>query len=109
MIVARSFLCAFQAAESRTALIIDLDSDLLILRIEVHVMNRPRGRQAKNVLVEYFVLHLGCLVPSNSTITRTKPGWTIISFAKCDRYTPDQVCSDRGRFGLDKPHLRHQK
>jgi hypothetical protein len=61
----------FQAAEFRTAWMIDLDSDLLILRIEVHVTNRPRGRQAKNVLVEFFVLHLGGPLPSNSTITHT--------------------------------------
>ena len=38
---------------------IDLDSDLLILRIEVHVTHLPRGRQAMNVLVELLVLHLG--------------------------------------------------
>lgn len=33
----------------------------------------------------------------------------VISFAKCGRYTPDQECLYRGRCGLDKPHLPHQK
>ena len=34
-----------------------------------HVTNRPRGRQAKNVLVEFFVLDLRGPFPSNSTIS----------------------------------------
>jgi hypothetical protein len=48
----------------------------LILRFEVHVTNRPRGRQAKNVLIEIFVLQFGGPSPSNSSISHSKDGRT---------------------------------
>ena len=42
---------------------IHLDSDLLILCVEFDVTDRPWRGQAKNVLVEFFVLHWGFLSP----------------------------------------------
>jgi len=76
MIVTGQFLLAFRAAELRPAGMIDLNSDLLILCVELHVTYRPRGSQAKDVLVQFFVLHLGVPFPENSTITHSNPGWT---------------------------------
>jgi hypothetical protein len=76
MIVTREILLAFRAAESCPPRMIDLDSDLLILRIEFDVTDRPWRGQAKNVPVEFFVLHWGVPFPEDSTITHSKPGWT---------------------------------
>jgi hypothetical protein len=36
---------------------IDLDSDIMILYVEFDVTDRPWRGQAKNVLVQFYVLH----------------------------------------------------
>jgi hypothetical protein len=61
MIVTREILLAFRAAESCPTRMIDLDLDLLILHVEFDVTDRPWRGQAKDVLVEIFVLHWGFL------------------------------------------------
>ena len=63
MIVTREILLAFRAAESRPTRMINLDSDRLILCVQFDVTDRPWRGQAKNVLVEFFVLHWGFLSP----------------------------------------------
>jgi hypothetical protein len=63
MIVTREILLAFRAAESCPPRMINLDSDLLILHVEFDVTDRPWRGHAKNVLVEFFVLHWGAFPP----------------------------------------------
>lgn len=63
MIATREILLAFRAAESCPPRMIDLDSDFLILHVEFGVTDRPWRGQAKNVLVEFFVLNWGFLSP----------------------------------------------
>jgi hypothetical protein len=60
-----------------------------------HVTYSPRGRQAKNVLVEFFVLHLGGPFPSNSTISHSKAGWSGI-FSEM----PDTFCEIQGSVNI---------
>ena len=64
---------AFTAAESCPPSMNDLDSDLLVILIELDVTDRPWRGHAKNVLVYFFVLYLGVLFPTIQSLPTQNP------------------------------------
>jgi hypothetical protein len=73
MVVAWEFPISVWAVELRSWWVIDLDSNLLGRRVELHVGDSPRSAKAKDVLQEFFVLLLGFLSPKILSLPTQNP------------------------------------
>ena len=58
MVVTRKRLIALGVTELRTTTMVNMDVDLLLIKVKLDFINRPRRFKPKNVLVKFFVFHL---------------------------------------------------
>ena len=58
MVITRKRLIALGATELRTTRMVNMDVDLLLIKVKLHFCNRPPRFKPKNVLVKFFGFQL---------------------------------------------------